>query len=293
MLEYGPAPLYVAGNKSGPNEEVVREQHMSIAPAGAVDTSSGAQKPGLTIRHPKMADMKEALRLGIADWRACHTEVPILALLAPVAAIMLAAVVTAPELTPFIFPVCAGLSILGPMATIWFAALSRARETSGTASAENAAAIFDTHRRVTIQNLGMLAVGLYLLWVAVAAAIYFHTVGAIAPTGGLGFFTSVVTTAAGWEMTITGCIAGAIFAVIMLGIGLVSFPLALDRDVGTWRALTTAFSAIAQNPAVVFIWGALVAILLALGTLPALLGLALVMPILGHSTWHMYRRLVG
>ena len=94
-------------------------------------------------------------------------------------------------------------------------------------------------------------------------------------------------------MTIIGCVAGAVFAVIMLGIGLVSFPLALDRDVSTGRALTTAFSAMARNPGVVLIWGALVAAPLALGLCPALLGLAFVMPILGHSTWHMYRRLVG
>jgi uncharacterized membrane protein len=250
-------------------------------------------KPKLTIRHPGFGDMQDALRLGIIDWRACHTEVPMLALLAPVAAIILAAVVTAPVLMPFVFPVCAGLSLLGPMATLWFAALSRARELTGTASAEEAAKVFDTQRRITIQNLGLIAVGMYLLWVAVAGILYFNTLGANGPEGGLAFFTTVVTTKAGWEMTITGGIIGAIFATIMLGIGLVSFPLALDRDISTGRALATAFSAMAQNPAVVFIWGALVAILLALGSLPALLGLAAVMPILGHSTWHMYRRLVG
>jgi uncharacterized membrane protein len=265
---------------------------MSAAPAATLP-STGAKKPELTIRKLNLGDMQDALRLGIADWRACHTEVPMLALLAPVAAIMLAAVVTAPSLMPFVFPVCAGFALLGPMATIWFAALSKAREETGTASAEEAAKIFDTHRRITIQNLGLIAVGIYLLWVATAAYIYFNTLGAYGPAHGLDFFASVITTKAGWEMTITGCIAGAIFAVIMLGIGLVSFPLALDRDIGTWRALTTAFSAMARNPIVIFIWGALVASLLFLGTLPALLGLALVMPILGHSTWHMYCRLVG
>jgi len=264
---------------------------MSLAPATTGLPTT--QKPELIIRHPGLGDMREALRLGIADWRACHTEVPILALLAPVAAIMLAAVVTAPSLMPFVFPVCAGFALLGPMATIWFAALSRVREAGGHATAEEAAKIFDTRRRITIQNLGLTAVGLYLLWVAAAAYIYFNTLGAYGPATGLNFFTRVISTPAGWEMTTIGCIAGAIFAVIMLGIGLVSFPLALDRDISTWRALTTAFAAMARNPTVVFIWGALVAAMLALGSIPALLGLALVIPILGHSTWHMYRRLVG
>ncbi len=266
---------------------------MSLAPASTAISATGAKKPELIIRHPGLGDMQDALRLGIVDFRACHTEVPMLALLAPVAAIMLAAVVTAPSLMPFVFPVCAGFALLGPMATIWFAALSRVREETGSATAEAAAQIFDTQRRITIQNLGLTAIGIYLLWVATAAYIYFHTLGTSGPAHGLDFFVSVVTTAAGWEMTLTGCAAGAIFAVIMLGIGLVSFPLALDRDVSTGQALSTAFIAMARNPAVVFIWGALVASLLFLGSLPALLGLALVMPVLGHSTWHMYRRLVG
>ncbi len=265
---------------------------MSVAPVSHLH-ATGTKKPGFTIRHPSLGDMRDALRLGIEDWRACHTEVPILALLAPVAAIVLAAVVTAPQLMPFVFPICAGLSLLGPVATIWFAALSRVREQSGNASAEEAAAIFDTPRRITIQNLGLLAIGLYLAWVGVAGYIYFHTLGAAGQASGLEFFARVVTTTAGWHMTLIGCAAGATFAVIMLGIGLVSFPLALDRDVTTFQALATAFSAIVQNPIVILVWGALVAVLLFLGSLPILLGLAAVMPILGHATWHMYRRLVA
>lgn len=266
---------------------------MSLAPASGLHPTTGTQKTRLTILHPGLGDMREALRLGIADWRVCHTEVPILAVLAPVAAIVLAAVVTAPQLMPFIFPIGAGLSLLGPVATIWFAALSRTREQTGSASAEEVANIFDSPRRITIQNLGLLAVCLYLLWVATAGYIYFHTLGASGPSGGLSFFTDVVTTGAGLQMTLIGCVAGAIFATIMLGIGLVSFPLALDRDVTTFQALATAAKAIVQNPIVVLIWGALVAVLLFLGSLPILLGLAAVMPILGHATWHMYRRLVA
>lgn len=268
---------------------------MSQAPASTSATRTGTSTagPALSILHPGLGDMREALRLGIADCRACHTEVPMLALLTPVAAIMLAAVVTAPTLMPFVFPVCAGFALLGPMATIWFAALSRVRQQTGNASAEGAAQVFDSPRRVTIQNLGLIAVGIYMLWVAVAAYIYFHTLGATGPATGLNFFSTVFTTAAGWHMAIIGCIVGAVFAVIMLGIGLVSFPLALDRDVGTWTCLTTSAKAMLANPVLVFIWGAFVAVMLALGCIPALLGLAVVMPVLGHSTWHLYQRLVA
>lgn len=266
---------------------------MNAASAGTA-AATGGKPPPLTIRHPGFGDMREALRRGIDDWRACHSEVPLLAVLAPVAAICLSAVVTAPLLMPFVFPVCAGLALLGPIATIWFACLSRAREQTGAApSAEEAAAVFDTPRRIIVQNLGLIAIGIYLLWLTVAGILYFQTVGSNGPSGGFGFFASIFTTGAGWTMTIVGCVIGAVFAVIMLSIGLVSFPLALDRDVTTWQALATAFSVMARNPAVVLIWGALVAAALVIGIIPALLGLAFVMPILGHATWHMYRRLVA
>jgi uncharacterized membrane protein len=76
-------------------------------------------------------------------------------------------------------------------------------------------------------------------------------------------------------------------------VGVVSFPLLLDRDVGMVSAVRTSFRVVAANPGVMALWGAIVAGALVLGSLPALVGLIFVMPMLGHATWHLYRKAVG
>jgi uncharacterized membrane protein len=85
---------------------------------------------------------------------------------------------------------------------------------------------------------------------------------------------------------------GFLFAVTVLTISVVSFPLLLDRDVGAVEAVLTSGRAVAANPWTMALWGLIVAGLLVIGSLPLLFGLAVVVPILGHSTWHLYRKVV-
>jgi uncharacterized membrane protein len=75
-------------------------------------------------------------------------------------------------------------------------------------------------------------------------------------------------------------------------ISVVSFPLLLDRDVGLYAAVATSVRAVATNPVPMAAWGLIVAGGLVLGSLPVLLGLVIVMPVLGHATWHLYRKVV-
>ena len=85
---------------------------------------------------------------------------------------------------------------------------------------------------------------------------------------------------------------GFLFAVVALSISVVSFPLLLDRDVGAIVAIYTSVRAVAANPVMMALWGLFVAVALLLGSLPFFIGLAIVMPVLAHATWHLYRRLV-
>ena len=103
----------------------------------------------------------------------------------------------------------------------------------------------------------------------------------------------VFTTGAGWAMIVAGNTVGFLFAVLVLTISVVSFPLLLDRDVGLYTAVATSVRAVVKNPGPMAVWGLIVAVGLAVGSLPALLGLVFVMPILGHATWHLYRKVVA
>ncbi len=260
---------------------------MTAISTGALGTKQAGHAP-LHIHKLGLHDAQAALRAGFEDWRACRTDGVTLAFVLPLAAMFVGAVVAAPHFVPFLLPICAGFALLGPAATLWFTALSRAHARDADATMEDAAAMFDTPRRLTIQRLGMITVALFVAWIAIAWGIYEGTLASIDSSQPL--FVRMFTTSAGWSMIGLGTLAGAVLALLALAMGLFAFPLALDRDVGTFEAMSAALRALGHNLPFALGWGALVTVALGVGVLPALLGLTLVMPVLGHATWHVYRR---
>ena len=102
----------------------------------------------------------------------------------------------------------------------------------------------------------------------------------------------MVTTSAGWALIVIGSGVGFLFAVAVLTISVVSFPMLLDRDVGIAMAVQTSARAVLANPVTMAMWGCIIAGALVIGSLPLFLGLIVVLPVLGHATWHLYRSLV-
>jgi uncharacterized membrane protein len=102
----------------------------------------------------------------------------------------------------------------------------------------------------------------------------------------------VFTTASGWTMIVLGCGVGFLFALVVLAISVVSFPLMLDRGTALDTAVGTSIRAVLKNPGPMALWGLVVAGGLVLGSLPLFIGLIIVVPVLGHATWHFYRRVV-
>jgi uncharacterized membrane protein len=143
-----------------------------------------------------------------------------------------------------------------------------------------------------ILALGVLLLVIFLLWLAAAYVIYHVTLGPEPPASIGAFISDVFTTSAGWAMIVVGVGIGFLFALLVLTISVVSFPLLLDRDVGLWTAVATSVRAVRANPRPMALWGLIVACGLVLGAIPALLGLAVVIPVLGHATWHLYRKVV-
>jgi uncharacterized membrane protein len=93
-------------------------------------------------------------------------------------------------------------------------------------------------------------------------------------------------------LIVVGVGVGFLFALLVLAISVVSFPLLLDREVGVDTAVWTSVRAVAANPVPMAIWGLIVAGSLVIGSLPFFVGLIVVMPVLGHATWHLYRKVV-
>src|SRR6266702_2365492 len=244
------------------------------------------------IRTIGLADLKDALTRGFADFSAIPTHAVFLCLIYPIVGLVLARAILGYALLPLLFPLAAGFALVGPFAAIGFYELSRRREQGHDISWEDAFDVLHSPSRDAIAALGFLLLVIFVFWVSVAEAIYIETFGHESAASIPNFFREVFTTPAGWTLIIVGNGIGFLFALVVLIISVVSFPLLLDRDVGAVEAVLTSVRAVAANPAPMAVWGLIVAGLLVVGSLPLFVGLAVVVPVLGHSTWHLYRKVV-
>jgi uncharacterized membrane protein len=245
------------------------------------------------IRKINLSDLRDALRLGWEDFKAVPSHAIILCLIYPVLGLVLARLVLGYSVLPLLFPLAAGFALLGPFAALGLYELSRRRERGEEPSAWDAVEVVRSPSFGAMLGLGTLLLALFVTWVATAQAIYVAAFGYEAAAEMPDFLRRVLTTPQGWWLIIVGCGVGFLFALVALCIGVVSFPLMLDRHAGAGDAMVTSLRAVAMNPIPMAAWGLIVAVLLVAGSLPLFLGLAVVVPVLGHATWHLYRKVVA
>ena len=245
------------------------------------------------IRTIGLSDLRRALQLGWEDFKAVPSHAIMLCVIYPVLGIVLVRVVHGYSVLPLLFPLAAGFALLGPFAALGLYELSRRRETGEEPSAWDAMEVFRSPSFGAMLGLGVLLLALFVTWIATAQAIYVAAFGYETAAGIPDFARRVLTTPQGWWLIIVGCGVGFLFALIALCISVVSFPMMLDRHATAGEAMVTSLRAMAQNPVPMAAWGLIVAVLLVLGTLPFFLGLAVVIPLLGHATWHLYRETIA
>jgi len=243
------------------------------------------------VRKIGMMDLEDALAKGIEDFRAIPTHVIFLSLIYPVGALIVAQL-TLNDLVHLFFPLAAGFALIGPVAALGLYELSRRRELGLDLWWTDAFDVRHSRSIRGILTLGVLLIVIFVLWVAVAQAIYIATFGNSPPGAIPNFLRQVFTTPEGWTLIVAGNGVGFLFAVVVLMIGVVSFPLLLDRNVGAGVAMLTSARVVLRNPVTMAVWGLIIAGLLLIGSLPLFIGLVVLMPVLGHSSWHLYRKVV-
>ncbi|MEK9284091.1 MULTISPECIES: DUF2189 domain-containing protein [unclassified Bradyrhizobium] len=244
------------------------------------------------IRKISLSDLTEALRLGWEDFQAMPSHALVVCVIYPVLGLVLFRMVLGYSVLPLLFPLAAGFALIGPFAAIGLYELSRRRERGEEVGAWDAIKVLRAPSFGAMLELGVLLLVLFGAWIGVANAIYV-TIFGNAPAASIpDFATRVLTTPEGWWLIIVGCGVGFLFAVAALCISVVSFPLMLDRHATAIDAIRTSLRVVAANPVAMAGWGLIVAALLVLGSLPLFVGLAVTLPVLGHATWHLYRRVV-
>jgi len=245
------------------------------------------------VRNLKLSDLVGSLRLGWDDFVAYPSHAVMLAIIYPIVGLLLARVLHGYSFLPLLFPLAAGFALIGPFAAIVFYDLSRQRERGVIPRVAAAMEIVRSTSSITIGSLGAMLAALFLTWVATAQSIYNAFFG-FAPVFSMpGFFRHLVGTTDGRTFLLEWCAAGSVFAIVAFSISVISFPTLIDRRASATDAVLTSLRVIARNPLSMTLWGLIVAGVLVVAMIPFFLGLAIVVPVLGHATWHLYRRAVA
>ena len=248
--------------------------------------------PAPAVRKITVSDLTDALRKGFDDFGAYRTDVIFLGVVYAVVGLVLARLAFGMDLLPLVFPLASGFALIGPIAAIGLYEMSRRREQGVEANFSNAFDVFRAPAAGSVLVLGVALVATFLLWQLAAWLIFRETLGPAEPASLGAFVHDVLFTGKGWAMIVIGVGVGFLFAVFAMSISLVSFPLLIDRDVGLDTAIKTSIRAVRMNPVETALWGLIVAAGLVLGSIPLFIGLVVTIPVLGHATWHLYKKIV-
>lgn len=239
------------------------------------------------------ADVKDALRLGLADFKAQPSHLVFIYFMYPIIAIFMARLAFGQNVLPLLFPLSGGIALIGPVVALVFYEISRRRELGIDSSWKHVLPVFWSLKMVSIGILAVVLGTIYVAWMTSAQLLYNFFFGSEAQTSLLEFSRQVFVTSAGWKLMISGVLTGLLFSILVLVISAVSLPLLLDRNIGPVNAVMASVQVAIKNPYPLAVWGITVAVLLFMGTIVAFVGLAVVFPVLGHATWHFYRKSIA
>lgn len=265
-----------------------------MAIAQTAKAAKGHQE--IPIRKITLLDLRAALSQGWEDFLDKRGDLIFLGIIYPIAVLLASLYALKLSLLPIVFPLFAGTALLGPIFATGYYEIARRRECNLDSRWRH---VFDALKGPSAFSIVCLSAVLFLLfavWVIVAYTIYRGTMGSLNPatvTTATEFVTAVFNTPEGQRMMVVGNLVGLGFALVALAISVISFPMLVDRPVGWATALRTSVRVAWHNPVTTVVWGLVVVALLIVGALPALVGLAVIFPVLAYATWHLYTRAVG
>ena len=251
------------------------------------------EQANIPVRRITNEDLSASLRQGLDDFLTFRGDIAFAGLIYTVIGLAAVVMTTRMPLMPFFLPVVAGVGLLGPAAAVGFYELARRREAGEPHL--HWFNFLDVRKRPSVDDMGIVAgllLAIFFVWLLAAGALYALLFGWWAPASIGDFIAMVFTTARGWALIVLGGLVGAVFGWIVLALSVVSLPMLVDCDVSASDAVSASWRAAHANKSEMVRWGLTVLGLLILGSIPAFVGLAFVLPWLGYATWHLYTKLI-
>lgn len=246
--------------------------------------------PLFEIRKISLIDLRESIRRGLDDFFKRPTHGIFLTLIYALVAIFAAFIGLGENPLPLVFPLLSGAALIGPLAACGLYELSRRREAGLDYAWWHVFDVFRSPSRSSIALMGIVLAVLFIAWMMTAQALYGAYFGAAQPETMFALIQQVLTTAAGWQLIMSGLFIGFLYSVIVFVTTVVSLPLLIHHNVGLPHAVGVSIAVVLKNWKAMAAWYLLVIAMMVLAAVPLFLGLAIVVPVLGHATWHLYRR---
>jgi uncharacterized membrane protein len=253
-------------------------------------TISGKVDP--VVRRIGATDIAEALVKGLRDFQAAPLYGLAIGGFYAAGGMVILLCLTAFGMIYFAYPLAAGFALIGPFVAIGLYEVSRRLEAKQPLSVR---AIWSTvTSRSEIGWMAFVTLFIFVIWMYQVRLLIALLIGLNASFSSLReFLTVVLTTNEGLVFLAIGNIVGAALSLILFSLTVVSFPLLLDRDVDFVTAMVTSVRSVVTSPLPMIAWAAVIVLLLIVSALPYFLGLVVTLPVLGHATWHLYRRIVA
>lgn len=258
------------------------------------DVSTEVETPiNPTIHSLQTRDLIDVLKRGAADFEAKPTHGVFITLIYGLIALFTALIGLREHFLPLLFPLLAGTAIIGPLAASGLYELSRRRELGLDYSWYHVFDVIHAPSRWSIAALGVVLAILFANWLLSAQLLYSVFFSERYPNTLLGLWQQIFTTTAGWQLLLVGSAIGFIYSLVVYAATVVSLPMMLHQKVSLGKAVMTSLRVVQENWRAMAAWYCIVVAMVLLGAIPLFLGLAVLVPILGHATWHLYRRTVS
>ena len=237
-----------------------------------------------------MAAVKASLRDGWADFRAQPGFGLFFGAIYMLGGLLILGFLNQIGAPWMIIPLAIGFPLLGPFVAVGLYEVSRRIHEDEPVTWRGVLAQVFHQRERQLGWMAFVVMFIFWIWVYQVRLLFALFLGFKSVSSWDRFIEIVLSTPEGLGFLAVGTVVGAILALVLFATTVISLPLLAERDVDFVTAMITSVAAVVKNPLPMLVFGFIVGVATLLALLPAFLGLLVVLPVLGHATWHLYRR---